>query len=128
MKKLLLIDDDANFVSILAEFLRLEAFEVIEADGGLVGLKLAKERLPDAIVCDIDMPQMNGYQVLRQLRANSATKNIPFIFLTARSDPHSQLFAFDLGADNFLVKPITIPQLLRAIAFQLGDLAPVISH
>ena len=128
MKKLLLIDDDSTFLNILAEFLRLEAFEIIEANNGSLGWQLAKERLPDAIICDIDMPQMNGYQVLRQLRTHLATKNIPFIFLTAKNDPHSQLFAFELGADNYLVKPVTISRILRAIAFQLGDLAPVISH
>jgi DNA-binding response OmpR family regulator len=125
MKKLLLIDDDSDFLSILAEFLCLHAFDVIKANGGLVGLQLAKERQPDVIICDIDMPQMNGYQVLRHLRADLATKKIPFIFLTAKSDSDSQLLAFELGANNFLVKPVTMSQLLGAIAFQLGDLTPV---
>lgn len=116
MTKILVIEDEDNIRDILIEMLEAEDFEVIEAADGQCGLKLAQETLPDLIICDIMMPALDGYEVLNQLRQNSVTETIPFIFLTAKTAKADRRQGMALGADDYLVKPFTRNELLTVIA------------
>ncbi len=120
-KLILIIDDDDLTRSIFFEFLELENFNIICAEDGLVGLRLAKEFQPDLILSDINMPNCDGHQVLKCLRDNRETAKIPLIFLTANTNPTCRIKSLQLGANDYLIKPIDFRQLIAAInkQFQL---------
>ncbi|VXD23195.1 hybrid sensor histidine kinase/response regulator [Planktothrix paucivesiculata] len=115
MKKILVIEDDLNVRSIILDILEAEEFLAISAEDGKIGVKLAKEILPDLIICDVMMPQLDGYQVLEEIRNYQATATIPFIFLTAKSTPDDLRQGMNLGADDYLTKPFSRQHLLAAI-------------
>lgn len=119
MKELILvIEDDEMIRSNLFELLELEDFNVLSAGDGFSGLLLAKELQPDLILCDINMPKLNGFEVLNKLRADVATAKIPFIFHTSDTDSYSHRQAMQLGANDYLTKPVTVKKLLEAVANQ----------
>jgi len=114
-KKILVIEDNAQVRDNIQEILELEDFETIAAENGAIGLQLAKEQFPDLILCDVMMPEMDGYSVLTALRQNVSTANIPFIFLTAKADKSERKQGMDLGADDYLAKPFTYTEILQII-------------
>jgi len=85
MKKILVIEDDVNIRESLVELLEMKSFNLLSADNGTEGLKLAQEQIPDLILCDVMMPGMNGYEVVEAIRKDSRFLNIPFIFLSAKA-------------------------------------------
>lgn len=115
MKKILVIEDANDIREEILETLQLENFEVAGAPDGLIGLQMAREFAPDLIVCDIIMPGLNGYEVLQELRQDSSTATIPFIFLTALTARDAMRKGMELGADDFISKPFTVRELLNAI-------------
>ncbi len=115
MKKILLIEDDQALRENTAELLELSGFEVITAKNGKLGLDLAQKSLPQIIVCDIMMPELNGYEVLKALGEHEETKSIPFIFLSAKTDHTEVRTGMNLGADDYLTKPFEEEDLLAAI-------------
>jgi DNA-binding response OmpR family regulator len=119
MKKILVIEDDEDMRIMMSLFLKSENFEVTLAENGMVGLELARKIKPDLIVSDIYMPELNGYEVLKALREDVATANIPFIFLTAEVDADAHCLAMGLGANDYLTKPIDLKHLLLAIVIHL---------
>lgn len=119
MKKILVIEDTDPIRDSLIEMLRLEGFEVIGAANGQIGLQVAQEHQPDLILCDIMMPDLTGYNVLTALQANPLTATIPFIFLTAKADHLDVRYGMELGADDYLTKPCTSSELVRAITARL---------
>jgi diguanylate cyclase (GGDEF)-like protein len=120
MKKILIIEDEEFIRENLLELLEAESFEVISADNGVQGLQLATEELPHLILCDIMMPEMDGYGVLTALRENPKTASIPFIFMTARAERMDIRVGMELGADDYLIKPCTPPELLKAVTTRLA--------
>lgn len=115
-KKILVIEDDASLREFMIKyFLEKQGFIVVTAENGLVGLEKARRELPDLIISDIMMPQMNGYEVLRELQREPHTAEIPFIFLTAMSNRSDVRDGMNLGADDFLIKPFMSHELLAAI-------------
>lgn len=116
MKKILVIEDEAQTRNIFLECLEAEGFNAIGAENGRVGLQRIREYLPDLVVCDILMPELDGYGVLAQLRQDPITAVIPFIFLTAKTAEVERRHGLELGADGYLTKPCTTEELLRAIA------------
>ena len=116
MSKILVIDDEESVRGNLAELLEAEGFDPISAENGRVGVQLAWQQLPDLIICDIMMPELDGYGVLDELRQAPATATIPFIFLTARAERADLRQGMNLGADDYLVKPFTRDELLKAIS------------
>jgi YesN/AraC family two-component response regulator len=116
MKKILVIEDEAQSRNIFLESLEAEGFNAIGAENGLVGVQRVQEELPDLIICDLVMPQLDGYQVLTKLRQDLMTAIIPFIFVTAKGTWTDLRKAKELGADDYLTKPFTLDELLRAIA------------
>lgn len=119
MSKILIIEDEDNIREITSEILRAENFEVMEAEDGQLGVELALRKTPDLIICDVQLPEIDGYSVLAQVRGNAATQTVPFIFLTARSTKTDVRLGMELGADDYLTKPFTVEELLGTVTTQL---------
>ncbi|MEP0872831.1 EAL domain-containing protein [Trichocoleus desertorum AS-A10] len=125
MKKILVIEDDLPVRENILELLEAEEFDVIGAENGAVGVQMARKHLPDLILCDVMMPELDGHGVLATLRTDPATAAIPFIFLTAKADKTDFRQGMNLGADDYLTKPCTADELLGAIAARLQKQAAV---
>ena len=115
MKKILVIEDEPEMRRNLLTILRLEKFEPVGAENGKAGIALAKSTKPDLILCDVMMPEIDGFGVLKALRADAATASIPFIFLTAKGEKIDVRSGMNLGADDYLTKPVDKTDLLSAI-------------
>ena len=118
MKKILLIEDNPNVLLNTTRMLQAEGYMVISADNGRTGLEVAQQNIPNLIICDIMMPEIDGYGVITALRNNPATTTIPFIFLSAKSDKNDFRQGMELGSDDYLTKPFTRDELLGAINAQ----------
>jgi DNA-binding NarL/FixJ family response regulator len=119
MKKILVIEDEPEMRRNLTTILRLEKFHPLPAENGQAGLKLAKKERPDLILCDVMMPELDGYGVIAALRADAETVTIPFIFLTAKGEKPDIRAGMNLGADDYLTKPVAKDDLLAAIRSRL---------
>ncbi len=119
MTRILVIEDEDDLRNDILETLTLEGFEAYGAENGAVGIERARELTPDLIICDIMMPQMDGYQVLQTLRKENATATIPFIFLTAKTERDDMRYGMVLGADDYLTKPFRISELLESVQSRL---------
>jgi len=119
MAKILVIDDDASLREVIQLALEHAGFEVIEADNGAIGVQNACAQLPDLILCDVRMEKMDGYRTLAALRQGTATASIPVILMTGQADTAGMRQGMELGADDYLSKPFTVPQLLAAVNARL---------
>lgn len=115
MKKILVIEDEPPVRANILELLEAEDYEVVGAENGFIGALWAQEHLPDLIICDVMMPEVDGHEVLSALRQEPMTATIPFIFLTAMADKADIRQGMDLGADDYLTKPFTRAEMLGAI-------------
>lgn len=115
MSKILVIEDNFEVRENLEEILELAGYDVRSAENGKAGVKVAFEELPDIIVCDIMMPELDGYGVLNILSKNHNTSAIPFIFLTAKSEKEDFRKGMNLGADDYITKPFDESDLLNTI-------------
>jgi CRP-like cAMP-binding protein/CheY-like chemotaxis protein len=120
MKKILLIEDNLDIRENTAEILELANYDVITAENGKRGVEAAKKELPDLILCDIMMPEMDGYGVIHILSKTPKTAHIPFIFLTAKADKVDIRKGMALGADDYITKPFDETDLLNAIEVRLN--------
>lgn len=114
--KVLVVDDEPDIVDILTYNLNKEGYEVASAEDGIKGVKLAAKFQPDVILLDIMMPNQDGVETCRQIRENPELKNSFIIFLTARSEEYSEVAAFDVGADDYITKPIKPRALMSRIS------------
>ncbi len=119
MKNILLIEDNPDMRENTAEILELADYNVTTASNGKEGVAIAKKSHPDLIICDIMMPELDGYGVLRMLGANKETSSIPFIFLTAKAEKNDFRKGMNLGADDYITKPFDDVELLDAIEMRL---------
>lgn len=119
MKKILVIEDEDFVRENILDLLDAEGFEAIGAENGQIGLNLAKEMIPDLILCDVMMPGLDGYGVLTAIRQDALMASIPFIFLTAKAAKADFRQGMELGADDYITKPFTRAELLGAIASRL---------
>jgi CRP-like cAMP-binding protein len=117
--KILLIEDNADMAENISSILQLARYDVTHAANGKIGVDLAQRNLPDLIVCDIMMPELDGYGVLHILSNNPETANIPFIFLTAKADKSDFRTGMNLGADDYVTKPFDGLDLLKVIELRL---------
>lgn len=114
MQTILVIDDDNDYRSGLREILELELYLTLEAENGLVGWRMIQQHSPNLVICDVDMPIMNGFEVLKTVKSTSAFANIPFVIVSGQ-DEQTLTSAFKLGAEVVLQKPVDITVLLSAI-------------
>ncbi|MEL6159373.1 MAG: response regulator [Cyanobacteria bacterium J06623_5] len=119
MLKVLVIEDEIEIRANLLELLALEGYDIMGADNGVTGLIGAMQFEPDLILCDVMMPELDGYDVLAALRQEPKTALIPFIFLTAFADKGDIRQGMRLGADDYLTKPFTCAEVLEAIEARL---------
>jgi two-component system, OmpR family, alkaline phosphatase synthesis response regulator PhoP len=123
LKTILVIEDEGTVRESLLDLLEVEGYHAIGAENGEQGLALATQA--DLILCDVQMPEMDGFALLRRLRAQPATATLPFIFITARTTKADLRRGMELGADDYLFKPFTINELLRAISTRLSKQAAI---
>lgn len=121
MAKILVVEDDSAILANLSRFLRLEGFEVLTARNGLEGLRAVSEHQPDLVLSDLLMPEMDGETLLASLRADTMTAHLPVIFLTASADRAERDAKLQLGASEYLVKPLDLQQLLAVVRRCLPD-------
>ncbi|MEZ4590415.1 MAG: hybrid sensor histidine kinase/response regulator [Chloroflexota bacterium] len=119
MTKILVIEDEIELREAVADWLQFEDFTVFQAGNGRNGIAVAVQELPDIIISDVMMPELDGYQVLQEMRARPETAVIPFIFLTALADRRELRHGMEMGADDYLTKPFTRDELLNAIHSRL---------
>lgn len=125
MTKILAIEDEVPILENIIETLEIEGFEVYGAPNGHAGIQMARKHLPDLIICDIMMPELDGYGVLLELRSDMLTATTPFIFLTARADRAAMRQGMELGADDYLTKPFTAAELMAAVSARLKHVEDV---
>lgn len=128
MTTILVIEDMDALREEIAEILSFEGFAVLTAANGRIGVELAEKHHPDLVVCDIAMPELDGYGTLSALRANPQTATTPFIFLTAKVSKADMRQGMDLGADDYLTKPFTAQELLAAIDARLKKNADLVKQ
>jgi CheY-like chemotaxis protein len=119
MNKILVIEDDRIMRENMAEILELSGYEVAVAENGKAGIKSVKTTTPDLIVCDIKMPVLDGYGVLHVLSKDPETADIPFIFVTAKTERSDRRKGMEMGADDYLTKPFEDTELLKAVEIRL---------
>ena len=119
MTKILVIEDEESIRENILELLEAENFQGIGATNGKIGIKMAIDQIPDLILCDMMMPEVDGHGVLKALRSEPLTAIIPFIFLTAKADKSDIRTGMELGADDYITKPCTPQELLKAITIRL---------
>lgn len=119
MKKILVIEDDQILRENTTEFLRCENFEVFVAKDGLEGVQQTLKNLPDLILCDISMPNMNGYDFYKTIKQIKATSTIPLVFFSAKTENQDIRAGMQLGADDYIIKPFDFFELLKVIKTRL---------
>jgi two-component system, OmpR family, alkaline phosphatase synthesis response regulator PhoP len=120
MQKILVIEDTLSLRDEIEFILKMEGFEVITADDGVSGIEKALKHKPDLILCDIVMPGMDGFEVIQELNTKEKRISFAFIFITALSERKDYREGMELGADDYLVKPFSVDELLKAVNTQLS--------
>ena len=115
MSKVLIVEDEANIRQLVKYNLEKESYQVIEAEDGLLGLRLAKAEKPDLVLLDLMLPQMDGLEVCRSLKGNQATTALPIIMLTAKSEEIDKVIGLELGADDYMTKPFSPRELVARV-------------
>ncbi len=129
-KRLLLIDDDPNLILLVRDYLEFRGYEVITAENGKLAWQVLEQTTPDLIICDIMMPEMDGYAFVDKLRQDSKLKWLPVIFLSAKGQTHDRIKGLNTGADVYIVKPFEPEELVAQVesslkqAERLLDAAP----
>lgn len=120
MTKILVVDDDANLAKSISDIFEVMGYDVQTAHNGLEGWRLVQLEIPDIIVSDIQMPGMNGYELLQAVRNDQATETMPFVFLTARSEREHLRQGMVLGADDFVSKPFSLKEIVESVESTLN--------
>lgn len=118
-KKILVIDDFKPLLEEVVEFLSFEGFQTYSANNGAEGVQMALQHNPDLIICDVEMPKMNGYEVFKTLEKIPSIHATPFIFLTARAQAEDYKYGLQVGADDYITKPLELNHLLKSISKRL---------
>ena len=119
MKKILVIEDEPEMRRNIAALLRYCDYEPIAAENGRAGVEAARRENPDLLLCDVMMPELDGYGVLQAIQADASLARIPFIFLTAKGEKDDLRSGMNLGADDYLTKPVANTDLVRAVETRL---------
>ena len=111
-KKILIVDDEKELVNLVAFHMKMAGYEVLSADDGEKALAVTKKEKPDLIILDLMLPEIDGWEVCRRLRAERATQHIPVIMLTARAEIEDKLKGYDVGTDDYVTKPFSPRELV----------------
>ncbi|MFW6358309.1 MAG: response regulator [Chroococcales cyanobacterium] len=115
MSKVLVVDDVPTELAMISKVLEDAGFQVVKANDGEEAIASIQDSLPDIVVLDVVMPRMNGFEVIREIRDNQKTKNLPVVFCTQKNTQIDQTWGMELGADAYLSKPFVPEQLLNTI-------------
>lgn len=126
--KLLLIDDDPNLILLVKDYLEFRGYEVLTAENGREGLQILEEHIPDMIICDVMMPEMDGYTFVEQVRQNPRTDWIPILFLSAKGQSQDRVRGLNIGADVYMVKPFEPEELVAQVESSLKQANRLIKH
>lgn len=118
-KRLLLIDDDPNLILLVKDYLEFRGYEVITAENGREALEVLEQELPDMIICDVMMPEMDGYAFVNQVRQDERTSWIPILFLSAKGQSQDKIKGLNIGADVYMVKPFEPEELVAQVEASL---------
>jgi DNA-binding NarL/FixJ family response regulator len=127
-KRLLLIDDDPNLILLVKDYLEFRGYEVLTADNGKEALNSLSQSLPDMIICDIMMPEMDGYALIENVRQDPRTSWIPVLFLSARGQSQDRIKGLNLGADVYMVKPFEPEELVAQVESSLKQTNRLLLH
>jgi DNA-binding NarL/FixJ family response regulator len=127
-KRLLLIDDDPNLILLVKDYLEFRGFEVVTAENGLEALDLLAQQLPDMIVCDVMMPEMDGYTFVEQIRQDARYSWIPVLFLSAKGQSQDRVRGLNTGADVYMVKPFEPEELVAQVESSLRQSSRMMQH
>lgn len=126
--KLLLIDDDPNLILLVKDYLEFRGYEVLTAENGREGLQILEDHTPDMIICDVMMPEMDGYTFVEQVRQNPRTDWIPILFLSAKGQSQDRVRGLNIGADVYMVKPFEPEELVAQVESSLKQANRLIKH
>ncbi len=118
-KQLLLIDDDPNLILLVKDYLEFRGYQVITAENGREALEVLDRQIPDMIICDVMMPEMDGYALVQHIRQDSRTNWIPVLFLSAKGQSQDRVKGLNTGADVYMVKPFEPEELVAQVEASL---------
>lgn len=127
-QQLLLIDDDPNLILLVKDYLEFRGFEVLTAENGQEALEILEQETPDMIICDVMMPEMDGYAFVEKVRENNRTSWIPVMFLSAKGQSQDRVKGLGTGADVYLVKPFEPEELVAQVESSLKQAQRLIDH
>uniref|UniRef100_B8HQB1 Two component transcriptional regulator, LuxR family n=1 Tax=Cyanothece sp. (strain PCC 7425 / ATCC 29141) TaxID=395961 RepID=B8HQB1_CYAP4 len=127
-KKLLLVDDDPNLVLLVKDYLELQGYQVVTASHGREALRILEQGIPNMIICDVMMPEMDGYTFVKSVRDNPRTQWIPVLFLSAKGQIQDRVIGLNTGADVYMVKPFEPDELIAQIEASLKQAERMIQH
>ena len=128
MQRILVIEDALEYRNFVAELLRLCGYQLVEAEDGETGIHLAVTCAPHLIICDLHLPRLDGFSTLRMIRGNERGQHLPFILLSADADPIHIHHGLNLGANAYLVKPVSANEFVTEVRRQLQPLSPRSIH
>jgi len=127
-KKLLLIDDDPNLILLVKDYLEFRGYEVVTAENGREALEVLDQQTPAMIICDVMMPEMDGYSLVSAIRSDPKTSWIPVLFLSAKGQSQDRVKGLNIGADVYMVKPFEPEELVAQVESSLKQASRLIQH
>jgi DNA-binding NarL/FixJ family response regulator len=127
-RRLMLVDDDPNLVVLVSDYLEFRGYEVLTAENGKKALEVLEEEIPDLIICDIMMPEMDGYTLVKLIRDNPRLNWIPVLFLSAKGQSQDRVKGLNTGADVYIVKPFEPEELIAQVESSLRQASRLIQH
>ncbi len=127
-RRLLLIDDDPNLILLVKDYLEFRGYEVVTAENGREAIEVLEKDLPDMIICDVMMPEMDGYSLVEHVRNNPRTSWIPVLFLSAKGQSQDRVKGLNTGADVYMVKPFEPEELVAQVESSLKQAARIADH
>lgn len=127
-KKLLLIDDDPNLILLVKDYLEFRGYEVVTAENGREALEVLEHQTPDMIICDVMMPEMDGFALVSTIRSDPKTSWIPVLFLSAKGQSQDRVKGLNIGADVYMVKPFEPEELVAQVESSLKQASRLIQH
>jgi DNA-binding NarL/FixJ family response regulator len=121
-KQLLLIDDDPNLILLVKDYLEFRGYQVTTAENGREALDLIEGQVPDMIICDVMMPEMDGYELVKHIRQDNRTNRIPVLFLSAKGQSYDRVKGLTEGADVYMVKPFEPEELVAQVESSLNQI------